>query len=222
MKYITILISFLLFSNVSFASGIPTFDAGTIATTIAENIKTLEQLKQQLDALNSQIDQAKKFANDTKNRFEGNMRLSNVFNNDQFLNSLPKDAKDILTNGISIDRLRDKYGLKTENSSLQKNFDGLMAFTERTEKNYKNTLKRLNALKQLKILADSADTPAKKADISNQLALMQLEFSQEQTALVQSEIEFKAMRTIELRAEEEAFRQSIRDGAKSYKNKHNR
>lgn len=222
MKYITILISFLLFSSVSFATGIPTFDAGNVATTIAENIKTLQQLQQQLDALNSQIAQAKRFAQDTKNRFEGNMQLSDLFNNDQFLNSLPKDAKDILTNGMSIAGLRDKYGLKTENSSLQKNFDNLMAFTERTERNYKNTLNRLNNLKQLKVLADVADTPTKKADIANKLALMQLEFSQEQAAIVQSEIEFKAQRTIEVKTENEAFRQSLRDGARSYKNKHNR
>lgn len=52
------------------ASGIPTVDAAGIATTIAENLKTIEQLKSQLDAINQQIDQAKQFANDTKNRFE--------------------------------------------------------------------------------------------------------------------------------------------------------
>lgn len=222
MKYISILISILLFSNVSFAGGIPTFDAGNITTTINENVKTLKQLKEQLDALNSQIKQAKQFAEDTKNRLEGNMELNSLFNNDQFLNSLPKDTKDILTNGMSIAGLRDKYGLKTENASLQKNFDGLMAFTERTEKNYKNTLKRINDLKQLKVLADSADTPAKKADISNKLSLMQLEFAQEQTAVVQSEVELKAQRAIEVKAENEAFRKSLRDGANSYKNKHNR
>lgn len=34
----------------SLASGIPTVDAAGIATTIAENLKTLEQLKEQLAA----------------------------------------------------------------------------------------------------------------------------------------------------------------------------
>lgn len=224
MKYIIIFVSVILFSNTLNAGGIPTFDGANIATAITENLKTLIQLKQQLDALHSQIDQAKQFAKDTRNRFEGNMKLNEfeLFNNDQFLNSLPKNAKDILINGMSIAGLRDKYGLKTDNTVLQKNFDGLMAFTERTEKNYKNTVKRLNDLKQLKRLADSADTPTKKADISNKLSLLQLEFAQEQTAIVQSEAQLQAQRAIEIKAENAAFRKSLRDGAKSYNNKHNR
>ena len=214
------LVTALLFSNNALSAGIPTVDAVNVATTIAENLKTLAQLKEQLSALKDQIKQAQQFANDTKNRLEGNWKLGDVINNDQFLNSLPKNAQDILTEGMTITGLRDKYGLKTDNEGLQKNFDGLMAFTERTEKNYQNTINRLKSLQQIKALSDAATTPAQKQDVANKLALLQLEFSQEQAALVQSEVQFKAQHQITVNAENENFRQSIRQAAKDYRNKY--
>ena len=121
---------------------------------------------------------------------------------------------------MTITGLRDKYGLKTDNEGLQKNFDGLMAFTERTEKNYQNTINRLKSLQQIKALSDAATTPAQKQDVANKLALLQLEFSQEQAALVQSEVQFKAQHQITVNAENENFRQSIRQAAKDYRNKY--
>ncbi|MFC1118069.1 type IV secretion system protein [Pasteurella multocida] len=205
-------------TNSVVASGIPTVDAAGIATTIAENLKTLAQLKEQLDALHSQIEQAKRFAQDTKNRLEGNWKLSDIINNDQFLNALPKNARDILTDGMSLAGLRDKYGLKTKNTGLQREFDSLMAYAERTERNYKNTVKRINSLKRIKVLNDSATTPAQKADVANKLALLQLEFNQEQTALKQAEDQFKAQQEIQRNADIENFRQSIRQGREDFHN----
>lgn len=214
-----IAVALALSTNTVLASGVPTVDAAGIATTIAENLKTLEQLKEQLEAANRQIEQAKQFANETKNRLEGNWKLSDIISNDQFLNALPKDAKDILTSGMSIAGLRNKYGLKTEHEGLQKQFDNLMAYRERTERNYKNTLKRLDSLKQIKVLNDAATTPAQKADVANKLALLQLEFAQEQSALKQAEDQFKAQEEIDRNAEIENFRKSIRQGREDFHNK---
>ncbi len=206
-------------TNTVLASGIPTVDAAGIATTIAENVKTLAQLKEQLDALHSQIEQAKRFAKETKDRLEGNWKLSDIINNDQFLNALPKNARDILTDGMSIAGLRDKYGLKTKNAGLQREFDSLMAFADRAERNYKNTVKRINNLRQIKTLNDAATTPAQKADVANKLALLQLEFNQEQTALKQAEQQFKAQEEIKRNADIEQFRQSIRQGRENFHSK---
>lgn len=170
--------------NIALA-GIPTIDPAAIATTIAENLKTLEQLKSQLDAINQQIDQARQFANDTKNRFEGNWNLGNVINNDDFLKSLPKDIADSMIGAAtkSIDSLRKEYGLSTDNPMIQKQFDELLKYADRLNTSYKNTLKRIENLKDLRTLLNAADTPAKKADVANKLALEQLSFNQEQQLL---------------------------------------
>ena len=183
--------------NIALAGGIPTVDTAGIATTISENLKTLEQLKSQLDAINQQIDQAKQFANDTKNRFEGNWNLGDLISNDDFLRTLPKDAKDILigkSNSFNLDSLRNKYGLSSENAQTQKSYDALMKYAERTKTVYDNTLKRIKNLDQIKKLANAADTPAKKADVANKLALEQLNFTQEQQALKQMETAIAAQK----------------------------
>ena len=186
--------------NIALAGGIPTVDAAGIATTISENLKTLEQLKSQLDAINQQIDQARQFANDTKNRFEGNWNLGDLISNDDFLRSLPKEAKDVLignSNSFNLDNLRRKYGLSSDNAQTQKSYDALMKYAERTKTVYDNTLKRIKNLDQIKKLANAADTPAKKADVANKLALEQLNFTQEQQALKQMEEAIKSQEAIQ-------------------------
>ena len=186
--------------NIALAGGIPTVDAAGIATTISENLKTLEQLKSQLDAINQQIDQARQFANDTKNRFEGNWNLGDLISNDDFLRSLPKEAKDVLignSNSFNLDNLRRKYGLSSDNAQTQKSYDALMKYAERTKTVYDNTLKRIKNLDQIKKLANAADTPAKKADVANKLALEQLNFTQEQQALKQMEDAIKSQDVIQ-------------------------
>ena len=186
--------------NIALAGGIPTLDTAGIATTISENLKTLEQLKSQLDAINQQIDQAKQFANDTKNRFEGNWNLGDLISNDDFLRSLPKEAKDVLignSNSFNLDNLRRKYGLSSDNAQTQKSYDALMKYAERTKTVYDNTLKRIKNLDQIKKLANAADIPAKKADVANKLALEQLNFTQEQQALKQMEEAIKSQEVIQ-------------------------
>ncbi|EGT80725.1 TPA: type IV secretion system protein [Haemophilus influenzae] len=186
--------------NIALAGGIPTVDPAAIATTISENLKTLEQLKSQLDAINQQIDQARQFANDTKNRFEGNWNLGNLISNDDFLRSLPKEAKDVLignSNSFNLDNLRRKYGLSSDNAQTQKSYDALMKYAERTQDVYENTLKRIKNLKKIKELADAAQTPAQKQDVANKLALEQLSFNQEQQALKQMETAIAAQKDID-------------------------
>lgn len=176
--------------NMVLASGIPTVDAAGIAVTIAENLKTLAQLKEQLDAINQQIEQAKEFAKETKNRFEGNWNLGDLINNDDFLRTLPKEAADVLIGNkveSSIDKLREEYGLLSDNEQTQKSFDKLIKYAERTKSVYENTYNRIQNLEQIKKLANSALTPAQKADVANKLALEQLRFAQEQQALKQME-----------------------------------
>ena len=206
--------------NIALAGGIPTVDAAGIATTISENLKTLEQLKSQLDAINQQIDQARQFANDTKNRFEGNWNLGDLISNDDFLRTLPKEAKDILignSNSFNFDNLRRKYGLSSDNAQTQKSYDALMKYAERTKTVYDNTLKRIKNLDQIKKLANAADTPAKKADVANKLALEQLNFTQEQQALKQFEEAVNIQKKLEMDKVKIEAARSLKKAREDYK-----
>lgn len=206
--------------NIALAGGIPTVDPTAIATTISENLKTLEQLKSQLDAIHQQIDQAKQFANDTKNRFEGNWNLGDLISNDDFLRSLPKEAKDVLignSNSFNLDNLRRKYGLSSDNAQTQKSYDALMKYAERTKTVYDNTLKRIKNLDQIKKLADAADTPAKKTDVTNKLALEQLNFTQEQQALKQFEEAVNIQKKLAMDKVKIEAAQSLKKAREDYK-----
>lgn len=206
--------------NIALAGGIPTVDAAGIKTTIAENLKTLEQLKTQLDAINQQIEQARQFANDTKNRFEGNWNLGDLISNDDFLRTLPKEAKDVLigdSNSVNLDDLRNKYGLSSDNAQKQKSYDALMKYAERTKTVYDNTLKRIKNLDQIKKLASAADTPAKKADVANKLALEQLNFTQEQQALKQFEEAVNIQKKLEMDKVKIEAARSLKKAREDYK-----
>ena len=195
--------------NLALASGIPTVDAAGIATTIAENLKTLEQLKEQLAAAQEQIEQAKDFARNEIRRFEGNWNLGNLINNDPFLSSLPREIADSMIGAATknIDSLRKEYGLSTDNPAIQKRFDELLKYTDRLNTAYENTVKRIGNLKKLKTLLDTADTPAKKADVANKLALEQLSFNQEQQALNRLQEGIKAKQEID----NEVYLKSIKE-----------
>lgn len=206
--------------NIALASGIPTVDAAGIATTIAENLKTITQLKEQLDAINQQINQAKQFANDTKNRFEGNWNLGDLISNDDFLSSLPKEATDILignSNSYDIDNLRNKYGLSSDNLQTQKSYDALMKYAERMNDVYQNTLKRIKNLEKIKDLANAATTPAQKQDVANKLALEQLNFNQEQQALKQMEEAIKTQEKLKIDKVKLEAARSLKQAREDYK-----
>lgn len=210
--------------NIALASGIPTVDAAGIATTISENLKTLEQLKEQLDAINQQIEQAKQFANDTKNRFEGNWNLGDLISNDDFLRTLPKEAKDVLigdSSTFNIDSLRRKYGLSSDNAQTQKSYDALMKYAERTKDVYENTLNRIKNLKKIKELADRAETPAQKQDVTNKLALEQLNFMQEQQALKQFEESLNIQKKLEMDKVKAESANSLKKAREDYKRRNN-
>ncbi len=185
--------------NIALAGGIPTADVAMVTTTIAENLKTLEQLKEQLAAAQEQIEQAKDFARNEIRRFEGNWNLGNLINNDPFLSSLPREVADSMIGAAknNIDSLRKKYGLSTDNPEVQKHFDGLLKYADRLNSAYENTIKRISNLKDIKTLLDTADTPAKKADVANKLALEQLSFNQEQQALNRLQEGIKAKQEID-------------------------
>ena len=117
---------------------------------------------------------------------------------------------------MSLDGLRNKYGLKSDNAGLQKQFDNLMAYGERVEKNYKNTLKRIEKLTQIKTLNDTATTPTQKQDVANKLALMQLEFNQEQAALRQAEEQFKAQENLDREKSNQEWERKLAKGKEEF------
>ena len=145
----------------SFAGGVPTVDGATLSAIVSGDMQKLAQLQQQLQAAQTQIQQYRDFANDTKRRLEGNMGIADLLRGDSFLNSIPDLTNDVISlTGESLSQLRESYGLVSDNPEVQKQFDKLISYTDFSKKYLKKIESRIKNLDNLKVLADSAQTPA--------------------------------------------------------------
>ena len=204
----------------SFAGGVPTVDGATLSAIASGDMQKLAQLQQQLQAAQTQIQQYRDFAIDTKRRLEGNMGIADLLRGDSFLNSIPDLTSDVISlTGESLSQLRESYGLVSDNPEVQKQFDKLISYTDFSKKYLKKIESRIKNLDNLKVLADSAQTPAQKQDVANKLAIEKLRYDQEQLAM--SEVEKRFERNLELKNQQliQDHKKSREKGISDYKAK---
>lgn len=202
------------------AGGVPTVDGATLSAIVSGDMQKLAQLQQQLQAAQTQIQQYRDFANDTKRRLEGNMGIADLLRGDSFLNSIPDLTSDVISlTGESLSQLRESYGLVSDNPEVQKQFDKLISYTDFSKKYLKKIESRIKNLDNLKVLADSAQTPAQKQDVANKLAIEKLRYDQEQLAM--SEVEKRFERNLELKNQQliQDHKKSREKGISDYKAK---
>lgn len=196
-KLLTILLSGILTvtSPSLFASGIPVVDAASIAKTVEEGLNRAAEAAKQLEQLKQQYEQAIKYAEEQKKRLEGFTDFSHGFDS---TSSYMKDSLSSITNSAksNLNSLRSQYELSSNVAETQQRYDAILAkikFYENFNNEMQERAKRLTTLQ--KEFA-SADTPQKKADLSNQLntekLTMELQLKQYDIAEKQLEAERKA------------------------------
>ncbi|HAW0459850.1 TPA: conjugal transfer protein TrbJ [Escherichia coli] len=196
-KLLTILLSGILIvtSPSLFASGIPVVDAASIAKTVEEGLNRAAEAAKQLEQLKQQYEQAIKYAEEQKKRLEGFTDFSHGFDS---TSSYMKDSLSSITNSAksNLNSLRSQYELSSNVAETQQRYDAILAkikFYENFNNEMQERAKRLTTLQ--KEFA-SADTPQKKADLSNQLntekLTMELQLKQYDIAEKQLEAERKA------------------------------
>ena len=204
----------------SFAGGIPTVDGATLSAIVSGDMKKLTQLQQQLQAAQTQIQQYRDFAIDTKRRLEGNMGIADLLRGDSFLNSIPDLTNDVISlTGESLSQLRESYGLVSDNPEVQKQFDKLISYTDFSKKYMKKIESRIKNLDNLKDLANSAQTPAQKQDVANKLAIEKLSYDQEQLAMSEAEKSFERNIELQRRQAMEDYKREENKKAENFKAK---
>lgn len=152
-----------------FASGIPVVDVTAIAKTVEEGLNNrAAEAARQLEQLKQQYEQTIRYAEEQKKRLEGFTDFSNGFDS---ASSYMKDSLSTITNSAKSDlsSLRSQYDLSSNIAETQQKYDAILAkikFYENFNDEMQERAKRLTTLQ--KEFA-SADTPQKKADLSNQL-----------------------------------------------------
>ncbi|EBN7887112.1 conjugal transfer protein TrbJ [Salmonella enterica] len=179
----------------SIFASIPVVDVAAIAKTVEEGLNRAAEAARQLEQLKQQYEQTIRYAEEQKKRLEGFTDFSNGFDS---ASSYMKDSLSTITNSAKSDlsSLRSQYDLSSNVADTQQKYDAILAkikFYENFNNEMQERAKRLTTLQ--KEFA-SADTPQKKADLSNQLntekLTMELQLKQYDIAERQLENERKA------------------------------
>jgi len=148
------------------ASGIPTLD---VATGIILQSNAMAQAQQALDALKTAkdgIQQAKQQYDNYKGIVTGNDRLGDFLNNPALNQVLPLgEWSQVYTTVQDIASLRERYGLKSDNLSVQAKFDRMLAAADALERNYDASTDRVKNAAQLRAKLNEVQTPQQKEDL---------------------------------------------------------
>jgi type IV secretion system protein VirB5 len=149
-----------------FAIGVPTLDA---ATGLILESNAVAQAKQALEALNAAKDgirQAEQQYNNYKSIVTGNDQLGGFLNNPALNKVLPLgEWSDVYSTVQDIASLRRRYGLTSDNASVQRRFDEMLAATDALERTYNASTERVNNAEQLRAKLDQVQTPQQKEDL---------------------------------------------------------
>lgn len=168
-----LLTSQVLCTTSAFATGIPVYDAIGVAKTVQEGLTRAQEAKAALDQAVREYEQAKRFGEDTKRRFEGISDFSHGFDT---VSSYMQDSLSKITekSGSNLETMRQEHNLRSEDAKTQEKYDQLLkkiAFYDNFNKAVSDRAKRLESLQSD---LRSADTPQKKSDLANQLAMEQM------------------------------------------------
>jgi type IV secretion system protein VirB5 len=168
----------------AFAAGVPTLDA--VTGMILES-NAVAQAKQALDALSAAKDgirQAEQQYNNYKGIVTGNDQLGGFLNNPALNKVLPLgEWSDVYSTVQDISSLRRRYGLTSDNASVQKRFDDMLAATDALERTYNASTERVKNAKQLRVKLDQVQTPQQKEDLQLRYQQEMLEQQNQQMRL---------------------------------------
>ncbi|MDO2681467.1 type IV secretion system protein [Escherichia coli] len=178
-----------------FASGIPVVDVTAIAKTVEEGLNRAAEAARQLEQLKQQYEQTIKYAEEQKKRLEGFTDFSNGFND---ASNYMKDSLSTITDSAKSDlnSLRSQYNLSSDVVETQQRYDAILAKIKFYENFNTQMQERAKRLTNLQKEFSNADTPQKKADLSNQLntekLTMELQLKQYDIAERQMQFEQEA------------------------------
>lgn len=148
------------------ATGILTLD---IATGAILESNAMAQATQAMDALKNAkngIEQAEQQYNNYKSMVSGNDKLGDFLNNPALNSVLPMgEWSGVYSSVKDIASLRDRYGLKSDNESVQQQFDRMLAAADALERNYDASTDRVKNAAQLRAQLNVVQTPQQKEDL---------------------------------------------------------
>ena len=194
-----------------FASGIPTVDVANIAPLVLNAQQQAQEALSALETAKDGIEQAKSQFEAHKSMITGNDSLGDFLNNPALNKVLPlSDWSDIYESVRDIEDLRRRYGLTSDDSTVQKKFDSLLAVADALERTYEASGERLKNANALRDKLNQAETPQQKEDL-------QLRYQHEMLELQVQQMRLSEMQALVAQQEKMQNKQRIQ-GFKDYVN----
>jgi type IV secretion system protein VirB5 len=188
------------------AAGVPTLDA--VTGLILEN-NAVAQAKQALEALNAAKDgirQAEQQYNNYKSIVTGNDQMGRFLNNPALNKVLPLgEWSDVYSTVQDIASLRRRYGLTSDNASVQRRFDEMLAATDALERTYNASTERVKNAEQLRAKLDEVQTPQQKEDLQLRYQQEMLEQQNQQMRLANMQMLQQQKEKIENQKRSQSF-----------------
>ncbi|WP_299496346.1 type IV secretion system protein [uncultured Shewanella sp.] len=156
------------------ATGIPVVDVASIMQMVIDSLQTGIEFEQQISEARNRLLELKNQGEHYRDMVQGHYNFEDLINDpnlNQFMNL--DEWRDIYDDIGELDSLRDKYGLRSDNPSLQAQYDTKLRQLNAQQKYYDATINRNNQLQSLMAQFTSATNPAVKEDLANAITLQQ-------------------------------------------------
>jgi len=193
------------------ATGIPTLD---IATGLILQNNALAQAQQAMDALKQAkegIEQAKAQYENYKSMISGNSNYGSFLDNPELNKIMPITAwGEVYNDAKDLPELRQRYGLQSNDSMVQKEFDKLLSSAQVLEKNYDASTERVRNAEQLRAQLNVVQTPQEKQDLQLRYQQELLEQQNQQMRMANMTALMEQKAKIESKQRAQAFEDRVR------------
>ncbi|KWS10992.1 P-type DNA transfer protein VirB5 [Pseudomonas syringae pv. tagetis] len=191
--------------------GVPVLDPSNL---LALKANALAQAKQAMDALSTAKDAITQTAqqyNHYKSIITGNDMLGGFLNDPALNKVMPLgDWADVYSTGRDIASLRDRYGLTSDNASVQAKFDQMMSAADALERNYNASTERVKNAELLRARLNEVQTPQQKEDLQLRYQQELIEQQNQQMRLANMQMLQQQQEKMENEKRAQAFRDYMR------------
>ncbi|PBP65852.1 P-type DNA transfer protein VirB5 [Pseudomonas syringae] len=187
--------------------GVPVLDPSNL---IELRLNAVAQAKQAYDALTTAkdaISQAAQEYNHYKSIITGNDMLGGFLNDPALNRVMPMgDWAEVYSTGRDIVSLRDRYGLTSDNASVQQKFDQMMSVADALERNYNASTERVKNAEFLRARLNEVTTPQQKEDLQLRYQQELIEQQNQQMRLANMQMLQQQQEKMENEKRAQAFR----------------
>ncbi len=198
------------------ATGVPTLDVVTGGILTANGLAQAQQALEALNQAKEGIEQAKAQYDNYKSMISGNSNLGDFMDNPTINKILPlSEWGDVYSDAKRLPELRSRYGLTSNDASVQKMFDKVLTATGVLEDNYDASTQRVKNAEELRKQLNVVETPQQKQDLQLRYQQELLELQNQEMRMANIKMLMEQQEKMESKQHSQAFQDYVRGKTKT-------